>query len=69
MQQRSTLHALTTLPVSTQAVAEIGSFQSHIPDDLHLTHPAVTTSNKMEPEDVKQKLKLGNVTLLSQMVV
>lgn len=28
-----------------------------IPEDLHLTHPVTTKSNKMELEDLKQNLK------------
>lgn len=36
------------------------------PEDLHLTHRAVATSDKMELGDVRQKLKMGEVILIKQ---
>lgn len=44
------------------------SRQSHVLEDLHLTHSAVTTSDKMEVEDVEKKLKSGEFALLTQIM-
>lgn len=41
-------------------------YQLHIPDDLHLTHPVVTTSTRTELEDAEQKLEAEEVTPLNQ---
>lgn len=36
------------------------------PEDLHLAHRAVATSDKMELEDVRQQLKMGEVIQINQ---